>query len=140
MNNYKLKIQSRFFHLQSLQFVQIISKVRVTGFQSLPLLGVLNNGVGLGVLLHWVSRQDLPVVKHALRESLAASVGSQVSGEAERLVDGQVGLHHEHGSAGGLSLLEHMTSPSVEHTVDTSHSVLWALREKYVSINHHECL
>merc|ERR1712038_335445 len=110
-----------------LQFVQIVRKVRVAGFQSLPLLGVLHDGVGLGVLLHWVSGQDLPVVKHALREGLAASVGSQVSREAERLVDGQIGLHHEHGGAGGLGLLEHVASPSVEHTVDTSHSVLRTL-------------
>ena len=67
------------------------------------------------------------MVKHALREGLAASVGSQVSSEAEGLVDGQIGLHHEHGGAGGLGLLEHVASPPVEHSIDTSYSVLWAL-------------
>ena len=120
-----------------LQFVQIVCNVGVAGLQSLPLLGVLHDLVGLGALLERVSGQDLPVVKHALREGLAASVGSQVSSEAEGLVDGQIGLHHEHGGAGGLGLLEHMTSPSVEHTVDTSHSVLRTLREEEkIRINH----
>jgi len=73
-----------------LQFVKIISKIWVTRFQSLSLLGDLDNLVGLGSLLEWVSGEDLPVVKHALREGLASGVGSQVGGEAEGLVDGQV--------------------------------------------------
>ena len=89
--------------------------------------------VGLGAIRKGTAWKDLPVVKHALREGLAASVGSQVSGEAEGLVDGQVGLHHEHGGAGGLGLLEHVTSPSVEHTVDSSNCVLGALKRKTVS-------
>ncbi|CAG9136461.1 unnamed protein product, partial [Plutella xylostella] len=54
----------------------------------------LHNLVGLGVRVARVSGQHLPVVEHALREGLASGVGAQVSGEAERLVDGQVhGLH-----------------------------------------------
>ena len=110
-----------------LQFVQIVCNVGVAGLQSLPLLGVLHDLVGLGALLERVSGQDLPVVEHALREGLAAGVGPQVGREAEGLVDGQVRLDHEHGGAGGLGLLEHVASPSVEHTVDAAHSVLGTL-------------
>ena len=111
-----------------LQFVQIVCNVGVAGLQSLPLLGVLHDLVGLGPLLERVSGQDLPVVEHALREGLAAGVGPQVGGEAEGLVDRQVGLDDEHGGAGRLRLLEHVTSPSVQHTVDSSNCVLRALK------------
>ena len=61
------------------------------------------------------------MVEHALREGLASSIGTEISGEAERFVYRQVGLHHEHGGTGHLGLLEHVTTPSVEHTVDTTH-------------------
>ena len=84
--------------------------------------------VGLGAVGKGASRKNLPVVEHALWEGLAPSVGPQVSGEAEGLVDRQVGLDDEHGGAGGLRLLEHVTSPSVQHTVDSSNCVLRALK------------
>ena len=48
--------------------------------------------VGLGAVGKGASRKNLPVVEHALWEGLASSVGPQVSGEAEGLVDRQVGL------------------------------------------------
>ena len=70
------------------------------------------------------------MVEYALGEGLATGVGPKVSCEPEGLVDGQVGLDDEHGGAGGLRLLEHVASPSVEHTVDTSHSVLRTLGGK----------
>ena len=84
--------------------------------------------VGLGAVGKGASRKNLPMVEHALWEGLASSVGPQVSGEAEGLVDRQVGLDDEHGGAGGLRLLEHVTSPSVQHTVDSSNCVLRALK------------
>ena len=84
--------------------------------------------VGLGAVGKGASRKNLPVVEHALWEGLASSVGPQVSGEAEGLVDRQVGLDDEHGGAGRLRLLEHVTSPSVQHTVDSSNCVLRALK------------
>ena len=83
--------------------------------------------VGLGAVGKGASRKNLPVVEHALWEGLASSVGPQVSGEAEGLVDRQVGLDDEHGGARGLSFLEHVTSPPVQHSVDTSDCVLRAL-------------
>ena len=89
--------------------------------------------VGLGAICKRTSWKDLPVVKHALGEGLASSVGPKVSCEPEGLVDRQVGLDDEHGGAGGLCLLEHVTSPPVEHTVDSSNCVLRALQRKMVN-------
>lgn len=91
----------------------------------------LHDDVGLGVGLARVSRQHLPVVEHALREGLPAGVGAQVGGEAERLVDGQVRLHHEHGRARHLRLLEHVATTPVQHSVDASHGYLRALSWEY---------
>ena len=92
--------------------------------------------VGLGAVGKRASRKNLPVVEHALWEGLASSVGPQVSGEAEGLVDRQVGLDDEHGGAGGLRLLEHVTSPSVQHTVDSSNCVLRALKQRDLRIDN----
>ena len=69
------------------------------------------------------------MIEHALGEGLASSVGPEVSCEPEGLVDGQVGLDNEHGGAGGLGLLEHVSSPPVEHSVDTTNCVLRALKK-----------
>jgi hypothetical protein len=40
------------------------------GLQALALLDVLDDLVGLGVVLHWVAGHDLPVVEGALGEGL----------------------------------------------------------------------
>ena len=40
------------------------------GLQALALLDVLDDLVGLGVILHWVAGHDLPVVEDALGEGL----------------------------------------------------------------------
>ena len=58
---------------------------------------------------------------------LSTGVRPKVGGEAKGLVDGQVGLHHEHGGAGGLCLLEHVTTTPFLNSVDTAHGVLRAL-------------
>merc|ERR1712180_426195 len=121
-----LAMQKRLYG-RRLHFVQVIVQRRRSRFQPLPLLALLHNLVGLGAVGKGASRKNLPVVEHALWEGLASSVGPQVSGEAEGLVDRQVGLDDEHGGAGGLRLLEHVTSPSVQHTVDSSNCVLRAL-------------
>ena len=67
------------------------------------------------------------MVKDALREGLPSSVGPEVGGESEGLVDGQVGFDVEHGGSSNLSLLEDVATTSVEHTVDASDSVLGTL-------------
>lgn len=91
----------------------------------------LDDNVGLGGRFARVSGQDLPVVEHALREGLSTGVGTQVSGETERLVDRQVGLYDEHWSTSDLRLLENVTTTSVQHTVDTTHSYLRTLYQEY---------
>ena len=83
--------------------------------------------VGLGAIGKGASWEDLPVVEYALGEGLATGVGPKVSCEPEGLVDGQVGLDHKHGGSGGLGLLKHVSSPSVQHSVDTSNCVLRTL-------------
>lgn len=72
------------------------------------------------------------MVEHALREGLSTGVGAEVSCEAERLVDRQVCLHHEHGRACDLRLLEHVTTTPVEYSVDTSHGYLGTLKDKEI--------
>lgn len=98
-------------------------------------LSHLHHDVGLATSLAWVTRQHLPVVEHALREGLPAGVGAQVGGEAERLVDGQERLHHEHGRAGHLRLLEHVPTPSVQHAVDAAHGDLRALHTQLLQVS-----
>merc|ERR1719391_1959607 len=110
-----------------LHFVQVIVQGWWAGFQPLPLLALLNNLVGLGAVSKGTSWKDLPVVEHALWEGLASGVGPQVSCEAKGLIDRQVGLDHKHGGAGSLCLLKHVSSPSVQHTIDSSNRVLRAL-------------
>ena len=92
--------------------------------------------VGLGAVGKGASRKNLPVVEHALWEGLASGVGPQVSCEAEGLIDRQVGLDHKHGGAGSLCLLKHVSSPPVQHTIDSSNCVLRALERKTVIIRH----
>lgn len=67
------------------------------------------------------------MVEHALREGLATSVRPKVGGEAERLVYRQVRLNHEHGGTSDLGLFEYVTTTSVQHSVDTTHSHFRAL-------------
>ena len=48
----------------------------------------------------------------------------------EGLVDGQVGLNDEHGSSGGLRLLEDVATPTIEDTVNTADSVFRTLKRR----------
>ncbi len=47
----------------------------------------------------------------------------------ERLVDGEKGLHDEHGRSHDMRLLKDMASFSVQHAVDAADHLLWTLRE-----------
>ena len=113
-----------------LQLVEVRREVGQSLLESLPLLGVLANLVGLRVAggVQGVALHLLPVVEHALGEGLAAGVGAEVGREAERLVDGQVRLHVEHGGAHDLGLFEHVAAATVKHAVDASHGVLGTLK------------
>lgn len=67
------------------------------------------------------------MIEDTLRESLATGVGTEISSEAERLVDGQVSLNVEEGSTGALLLREDVTTTAIQHTVDTTHGAIRAL-------------
>ena len=118
--------------LLSLHLVEIVGQVGEGLLESLPLLGVLDDLVGLGVGggVEGVALEDLPVVEHALGEGLASGVGPEVGGEAEGLVDGQVGLDVEHGGADDLLLLEDVAATPVQHAVDAAHGVLGTLKTR----------
>lgn len=118
--------------LQFLHLVQIGSQVGKSFFQSLPLLRFLTDLVGfaIGFSGQRIARHHLPMVEHALRERLSSSVGAKIGRETERLIDGQVGLHLEHGGTNHLGLLEHVTTTSIQHTIDAANCVFRALKEK----------
>lgn len=76
------------------------------------------------------------MIEDALREGLTASIGTQISCESKGFVDRQIGLHYEHGSACHLRLLEHVTAPPVQNTVDSAHSHLGTLQPTYNITSH----
>jgi hypothetical protein len=65
-----------------LQLVEVIAQVGQGILKTLAFSGVHDDRVRLARGLHWVSGHDLPVVKHALREGLAAGVGAEIGSEA----------------------------------------------------------
>ena len=65
-----------------LHFVEIVGEVGQSLLESLPLLDVLANLPGLRGSVQGISGHRLPMVKHALREGLATSVGAKVGGES----------------------------------------------------------
>lgn len=65
----------------SLQFVQVVVQGWDALLQPLALAGLCHDLERLGGAVAGVSRENLPVVKHTLREGLPAGVGAQVSGE-----------------------------------------------------------
>lgn len=64
------------------------------------------------------------MVKDGLGEGLTTGSGTQLSGETERLVDGQVSLDGEQRSTGALLLSVDVTTTASKDTVDTTHSLL----------------
>ncbi|KAI6748621.1 hypothetical protein HG530_015394 [Fusarium avenaceum] len=68
--------------------------------------------------------KNLPVVEDRLGESLSGSGLSEISVEAERLENGEVGLDVEERSTRSLLLGEDVTTSSGKDTVNTTHGVL----------------
>ena len=67
------------------------------------------------------------MVKHALGEGLAPRVRAEVSSETEGLVHREVGLDDKHGCPSHLALLKHVTTATVQHTIDPSNCHLRTL-------------
>lgn len=64
-----------------LQFVQVVVQGWDTFLETLAFACVGDNNTRLACSVHWVSREDLPMVEHTLGEGLATSVGTKVSCE-----------------------------------------------------------
>ena len=68
------------------------------------------------------------MVKDALGEGLSAGVRSEVSREAKGLVDGEVRLDDEHGSAHDLRLLKDVATTTGKDAIDPTNSLFWTLK------------
>ncbi len=64
-----------------LQLVQVVVQCRDAFFKTLAFADVGNNLGRLASSFHRISRKNLPVVEHALRESLSGSVTAKISSE-----------------------------------------------------------
>ena len=89
--------------------------------QTFALTGLSCHLAGAATVVKEVPRQDLPVVKHALGEGLATSIGLKIDGEAKGLNDRQVCLDHGHGGTGLLGLIKYMAILPVQDTVGATH-------------------
>ena len=118
--------------MSRLQFVQVVFQIWCARLQTLALAVGVHDRSGLVVELERIAAHDLPVVEDALWERLAARVRAQIGGEAEGLVDWQVGLDDEHGCAWNLHLFDDDTTTSVQATVDTTDGVFWTLFSKRI--------
>lgn len=82
--------------MRALQLVQEVVEGWDGRTETLALPDVVHDLAGLGTLLERISIEDLPVIEHALGESLATGVGAEVSSEAlkfkKRLVKGIIPL------------------------------------------------
>ncbi len=65
-----------------LQFIQIVVQWWNSFFKPLTFPDFLDHKCGSAALLEGISWQDLPMVKHTLREGLASGVGTQISSES----------------------------------------------------------
>ena len=66
---------------ECLQFVQIVVEGRNALLQTFAFPNVSDNLEGFAGGVAGVSLENLPVVKHTLREGLASSIAAEVSGE-----------------------------------------------------------
>jgi len=117
-------------HPEFSSLLQLVEEVVEGGdalLQSLPLPRLHDDDTGFGIGLQRAAGENLPMVEHALWESLSRGGGSQFGGETEGLHDGEIGFDHVHGRSLDLLVLEHVTSLSVQDAVDATDGLLWAL-------------
>ena len=122
-----MRKKNKFHRVVCSEFVQIVAKLWNALLQTLALTGRGHHLGRLGLGVKGVAGENLPVVKDALREGLTAGVGAEVGGEAKRLVHGQIRLHHKHGRAHDLILLDHVATPTIEDAVNAADRGLRAL-------------
>jgi hypothetical protein len=106
----------------TLQLVIIIADIRNRLLHTLSFSHLLDNLTSLGCSIDGRSTgQHLPMIENRLRESLSTSIRTEIGGETERLVDGEVSLDVEQGSTGTLLLGKDVTSSAGKDTIDTTH-------------------
>jgi hypothetical protein len=117
--------KSTTFEILRLQLVVVVADIRHLDLDTLALTHISDDLTGQGsVVKRRATLENLPMVEDQLREGLTSSVGAEIGGETEGLVDGQVSLDVEEGSTDTLVLLEDVTSPAGKDTVDTTHGLL----------------
>jgi len=112
------------FYYYYLQLVDEVAKVGDLGLETLTLADGLDGDVGLRARGEGIGGELLPMVEDALREGLTTSAGAEISGEAERFGDGEVGTDVVDGGAGAVLFTDDDTTAAGEDTVDTTHGVL----------------
>merc|ERR1712002_63785 len=110
-----------------LQLVEVVIQAWNALFQALPLPRFRDDDSGFRFPIERIAGKALPMVEHALRESLSGGGGSQFSSEPEGFHDGQVGLDHAHGSTLDLRIFEHVASLPIQHSVDATNGRLGTL-------------
>lgn len=93
----------------------------------------LYNGVWPWCSFKRISWEDLPMIKYTLWESLSTGVGTKISSKTKRFIYRQISFNHEHRSTSNLLFFKHVTTSSVQDTVDTTNSNFRALRENFIN-------
>lgn len=119
-----------------LHLVVVLSQIWQTFLKTLTLACVLYDLVWFWCWFAGISWEDLPMIKHALWESLSTGVGAQVSCEAKRFVDRQESFDDEHWCSHNLRFFEDVATTTIEHTVNTSDSNFWTLNFAQVNRLH----
>lgn len=105
--------------------VKIVGKVGKFLLETLSLSASHEDGVSLGLGVEGVFfLEGFPMIEDALREGLAGSEGSEMSGETEGVSDGEVSFDIEEGSSHDGVFGEDDSSSLREALVDTVHDVV----------------
>mmetsp|Transcript_14751 Transcript_14751/g.20554 ORF Transcript_14751/g.20554 Transcript_14751/m.20554 type:complete len:217 (+) Transcript_14751:115-765(+) len=110
----------------TLELVKVPIQRRNFLWKSFPLSDGEDKVTGQSLLVR-VIRDNLPVVKHTLWESLTRRAASQVGCESERFRYRQVAPNVKHWCSRSLQLLKDLASSLVHDGVDTSNGRLRAL-------------
>jgi len=112
---------------ECLEFVEEAVKRRNFWGETLPFPCGHDYVIGLAVGFKGISLKNLPMIKHALREGLSGGVGSEIGSETERLIDRKMSLDVLEGSSASVLVSNHLSSSSVEHSIDATNDRVGAL-------------
>jgi len=110
-----------------LEPIEEVVEVGDTLLETLALTDASDDGGALAASLERITRDDLPVVEHALREGLTLSLGTEIIVETEGLQHRQVSTDNAERSARTRLLSDDGTTTTVEASVDATDHALRAL-------------